>query len=371
MKPSYPSSNIVKKCTVFLIAVYLIFTEVHAQQTANFFDDFSIGIQSHYGSLLATVPKAAYVRDSYTSFIEVYVAKQSKGKLSVANNYPQTGLAFLYGNPGSKEYVGKTVALFPFVLFPLIQKEKFKTGFRLGTGLAWIEKPYDVHTNHKNTLIGSHINSYIGIGLMNEIKLNPSLYVNAGASFSHISNGSIKLPNFGLNMPALSAGLRYTWNKMYNEDSATTISYLNKKTEFNLFLSGGVKQTPWAGSPHYFVTIATAEVVKPLSSVNYIGAGVDLFYDPSLTKDPSGYKLSNNKLKNMQVGLHVIYERKLEKLSIPLQAGIYLLHANRRSIAYQTIGLRYRINKHLSAVYHLKTHTGKADYIHAGLGYHF
>jgi hypothetical protein len=362
-----PMRNSVKT-TLCLLSALLHFTHLNAQSS---FNNLSVNVQQYYGSLVAIVPKTTYIRDSYSSFTEINFSRQTDGSKDWHrhNNYPQTGISFFYGNPGSKKYAGKSISLFPFVNFSFIRKKNFKSSFRAGTGISWIEKPYDVNSNHKNTLIGSHLNNIIHLMQQNEIRLNNSLSVNAGFAFIHISNGGVKLPNFGLNIPTLSAGLRYTFNEKISKDSSEIT--IDKRPKIRLLASLGAKQTPWAGSPRYVVGFVGTEIVKPVSGADDIGGGLDVFYDPSLTKDPSGYIKTSDKTENLQVGVHAFYARKIGRLSIPLQVGVYIINPSKRSGIYQNVGLRYKLSKHLSAFYYLKTHAGKADYIHGGVGYLF
>ncbi|MCW3074832.1 MAG: hypothetical protein JWP69_1901 [Flaviaesturariibacter sp.] len=331
----------------------------------------SFGMQAHLGSIIASEPEAAYVRDSYTSFIEASVRWQKDGSQPWhrANNYPQLGIAAFYGNPGSRQYIGKLAGVLPFIHFPVVRGERFKSGFRLGTGAAWIEKPYRVHTNHKNTLLGSSFNYFISLMLENEVKISKELSLSAGVSFSHLSNSDIKMPNFGLNLPTVSVGARWSPHETILEKK--TLPRQARNLDWRVFATAGTKQTPWVGSPRYVVPALNAEVAKPLGASGAWGVGAALQYDKSLNSDPSGYALTKNGSKNLQAGVHFFYERKLGALSLPLQLGAYVLNPEKGQTFYQTLGIRYRIGKHWSAAFNLKAHGLQVDYTHAGFGYHF
>lgn len=361
--------NQLKRSVCFLGALFFIFCSYAQSRNYVFPKNLSLSVQRSYGSFFTTAPKLSYIRDSYSSFTEISVSKQTDGSKDWHrfNNYPQAGLGLVYGNPGSKQYLGKVINLFPFLNFPFIRYKIFKSSLRVGTGISWVQKPYDIYGNHKNIIIGSHFNNFIHLSFENEIKLTRHLFLNGGLAFNHISNANIKLPNFGLNFTTVAVGLRYSFNEKIRKDSVTKL--LNRKINFRFLASAGVKQTPWVGSPHYVVSLVGMELIKPVSSANNIGAGLTVFYDPSLTKDPSGYIKTNNKTENIQVGLHAFYERKVGRLSIPLQFGVYVLNPSKRSGVYQNVGVHYKFSRSLSAFYNLKVHAGKADYLHFGLGY--
>ncbi|HVG13278.1 MAG TPA: acyloxyacyl hydrolase [Flavisolibacter sp.] len=357
------------KQALLLYFLLLSFSFINAQSRRDSANNFSITVQHHFGSFVTNAPKATYVRDSYSNFTEISIVRQTdgSGEWHRGSNYPRTGFGLMFGNIGSKQYVGKAISLYPFVSFPLVRRKIFSSSFKLGTGISAVEKPYDVKTNHKNTLIGSRLNNYIHVSFENEFQVSKPLRFGAGISFAHISNGNIKLPNYGLNFLLLSAGLRYVFNERMIRDTAKR-SFL-KTVNYRLLLSAGAKQTPWIKSPRYVVGVLSTQLVKTLTPASGFGGGVDIFLDPSLTRDPSGFSKEHEKIRNIQVGLHAFYERTVGRVTIPVQAGIYALHADDTKRFYQTIGLRYQLSPQLLLFYHLKTHGGKADFIHFGLGY--
>ncbi|MEJ7912354.1 MAG: hypothetical protein WKF70_04320, partial [Chitinophagaceae bacterium] len=167
----------------------------------------------------------------------------------------------------------------------------------------------------------------------------------------------------------MTAGLRYSLGEQSERDTAVKTAANMKR--IRILFSAGRKQTPWVSSPHYTIGILSTEIATPLSPAQAVGGGITLFHDPSLTRDPTGYQVTNNKSKNIQIGLQLLYERKLGKLSVPLQVGYYILHPAKRGNLYQNLGLHYEVSKYLSAFYTLKVHAGKADYLHAGVAYTF
>jgi hypothetical protein len=356
-------------CT--LICLFRFLLAPAQTKTGSTLNNLSVTVQQYYGSFVTIAPKAAYIRDSYSSFTEISVSRQtdgSKGWHSL-NNYPQTGIGLLYGNPGSHKYLGKSVSLYPYLSFAVLRRKTFKSSVRLGTGIMWIEKPYDIRTNHKNILIGTHLNNYIHLSQENEFRISSTVSFNAGLAFAHVSNGSIKLPNYGLNFFTLTSGIRFSFNQTGSKDTVASID--DQKKQIRLLVSTGAKQTPWVGSPRYVIGLLSTEVVKPVSRADNIGGGVDIFYDPSITKDPSGYAKTKDKLENVQVGFTLFYERNIGRLTIPFQVGFYVINASNRGSIYQNFGARYQCSRHLSAFYNLKIHAGKADFIHYGIGYSF
>jgi len=334
----------------------------------------SVEVKTHYGFFITNKPKAVYIRDSYSSFGEISVSKQTCGSAywHQANNYPRIGIAAFYGNTGSRQYMGDMAGVFPFVNFTLHRSTAFRLGFRLGTGVAWIEKPFNVNTNYKNLMISTHINSCISMLLEAEARITAHWAVNGGISFTHISNGLWQVPNLGLNMPALSLGLRYQPKKTPPFRSLPAPAAA-KKMYLQVFVTGAIKQNDRLESPHAFVTTVITELMFHKKNNDELGAGLLLTSDPSLLKEvPEAPILTVDDSKpKVQAGVYACYEHNIGRVSLPLQLGAYVYNKYPVSSFFQIIGVRYAINTHLKAILQLKTHMGKADHIDWGIGYRF
>ena len=360
--------NLCTSCFLFLFI--LSFPLLGAAQKT-FSGKGSVGYQTHYGTFLTHSPKAAYLRDSYSSYHELYYQQQTDGSKPwhVANKLPQWGVALFWGNTGSRQYIGNMAGAFGFMNVPLLKKKRFTSKLRGGMGLGWVQKPYNKNTNHKNVLLGSPVNGFVSFLWQNELKLAPQLFVNAGFSFSHLSNGGSTLPNLGLNIPAVSVGIRY------GADNAPTTTTVEKrkadKIKYTLFASGGIKQAPWVESSRYLVNTISAEGSKQLGYSSKVSGGVILFYDRSLQVHPAGIPSLKRKGNFLQAGVFAAYEHGFGKVSVPLQLGAYVYNKDLAPQLFQNLGLRYKMSSHWSTQVILKTHMGQADHVHVGVGYQF
>src|SRR5215204_6371217 len=207
-----------KKMLGCIICILFFFTSTAKQ---SFFKSSSFGVQAHYGSFITILPKAEYLRDSYSYFGEINFQRNYKKLWALDSQFVQWGGGIFFGNTGSQQYVGNMSGAFSFINLPLIYKRNFLSKLRIAAGIGWIEKPYDKNTNHKNVLLGTALNAYLNFVWQNEWRLNSKTFINLGLSFSHLSNGSSTLPNLGLNIPAVSIGMRYAYD---DEISNTHIS---------------------------------------------------------------------------------------------------------------------------------------------------
>lgn len=350
---------------VFLLCS-LTFSKPHAQPRSN----TSATARFFHGTFLTHLPKAQYLRDSYSGFGELSLQRQTDGRKpwQQANRLPQVGVAVFFGNTGSRRYMGRMAGVFPHVAWRLYQSRWFRSSLRGGAGLGWVQKPYDKITNHKATLIGTHLNAYINFLWEAEALLFSNTHAAAGFSFSHLSNGSSTLPNLGLNIPAVFIGLRHQLGAAVLEKKAQPDTVLKKST-IVLFTTAGIKQFPWIEGKRYLVNTVQAEWSRPPGRTARWGGGVVLFYDRSMEVDPQGIPDRKRRGNKLQAGVFAGYEHVFGRLSIPVQLGAYVYNADIYSRLYQQLGFRYRIDAAWSAQLAMKTHSGKADFIHAGIGY--
>jgi hypothetical protein len=341
----------------------------------SFFSNKSVGAKFYYGSYLTTKAKAEFIRDSYSYFGEIFIEHQTNGdrEWQVSHKYPQWGLAFLYGNSGSRQYIGNMAALYGYMNSPLWPSRRYKGSFILGFGPGWISKPYDIYRNSKNTLIGTHLNAFILMGLQNEFRISERLFLTGSLNFIHLSNGGTTLPNLGLNMPCISAGMRYQFNKpLFTPTITLKDESLNRGLEFNLYSTVGLKQAPWVGGNHYLINSLLAEIQKPIRKNYSIGLGMTIIYNRSISSFPYAYPATGTRNnKKLQVGIYGAYEHFFGKLSVPVHAGAHIYNKEKSPVFFQQFGVRYRISKHWGTELLLKSQLGKADFIHTGIGYHF
>jgi hypothetical protein len=342
------------------------------ERRTSLFQNLSLGTRAYYGSFITPSAKLEYVRDSYTSLREFYLQYQVKGnkRWHQTHNNPQWGLSYLSGNTGSRVYIGNMYAAYAFLNLPLLRASRYTGSFRFGAGPGWVDKPYNVDTNPKNTIIGTKLNAFIHLMFQNEFKITPRIFLNANLGLMHVSNGGTILPNLGLNIPTISAGIRYTFATS-TIDTITSLKSVPKQIQYSIYSTAGLKQWPWVGSEKYLINTLYLQGQQSLNENNKAGGGLMLFYDRTLSKYSSEGETAPPHGNQLQIGVFASWEHSFARLSFPMQAGVYVYNRYKSPALFQQVGLRYRFSKHVSTVMFLKTHMGRADFIHAGFGYHF
>jgi len=379
MKEFFPLSffNNICICTKFF-TFCIVFACIHyrgnAQVEPSFWQTLSVTARMNWGSFLASKAKSEYIKDSYSVLGEIDISSANLGKKNwqQQSGFPETGIGLLYGSSGSKAYMGDIAAAIAFINFHLIKRGIFKTNIRVGFGPGWVEKPFNTESNYKNLLIGTHLNACINFLLSSEFQLAKHLNLDAGISFTHLSNGSVKVPNLGLNIPAFSLGITYTLNPQFQPQKKTLPSF-PKKINYYLFTFVAAKEAYPLESAVYLVNVVNFEILKDISYTGRFGGGINFTDDRASSEEiPNSPTYEFNKSKSqLQASVYAAYEYVIGNLSIPLQLGVYLYNNYPIQAMYQNIGIRYHFSAHWIAAVELKAHLGAGDFIQWGLGYKF
>ena len=346
-----------------------------AQDSATRFDQtLSIGLWGHYGFIDPDLPDLAYVLDSRPFLTELTISSQTFGKKQwqQINGYPELGVSILYGNSGSKEYIGHITALVPFIEFFPYRSAHFHTGIRVGMGAAWVEKVFNPLTNYKNLIIGSHLNFCVNIMASVGVRVLPRTDLDFGISLGHISNGSMKLPNYGLNPVSLSLGIKYDLHPPLTMIH-NTIPPFKRGWSYYLYAFAAFKEAAPLESPVYLVNVFNLEVMKDFSYTGRFGGGISITYDRSLTTevyDSPSFAWDGSKPK-WEIGPYIGYEYVAGNLSFPVQLGVYVYNNYMTSSFFEKVGIRYKFSNHWILGGAVKAHMGHGDFIEWGLGYKF
>jgi hypothetical protein len=306
--------------------------------------------------------------------MELDYIKKPTGTLPWQQAYhcPEMGIAFFYGWLGNPTQLGDMIGVYPFINFHLQRSYREALYLRVGMGYAYLPVTFDRLTNHKNDVIGSHINSMLNIRLNSHFYLSDKMRIEAGLGVTHCSDGNFTTPNLGINLLTVNTGLSYCLKPSKSAPKVFTDSA--KRKPQNEFIAGvGLSQTEPPGGPRYGAITLSYLRYYPLSSKSKLGGGIDVFYNNAniaLLATDSIYLKSS--FQNVQVGIKATYELTINKVSLPLELGTYLYTKYKDGgVIYDRIGLRYYANKHFIGNLTLLLHVASAVYIEWGVGYRF
>ena len=347
--------------------------------------------------------------------LEVSVCQSTFGKKGWEPyyNYPYIGVTFYHanfgfnfeGNPKVGEALGSAFALYPYINYPLNPNENSQITLKMGVGLGYLTKCFDNFDNYYNFAIGSHINAAVNLSFEYRQSVTRQLMTVASFGLTHFSNGSTKLPNYGLNTFSSAFGVAYYLRQpRINLTPAKRPIHIPFEFDgrhwFSFDLNYGlgfknVSQTLGGDTTHYYhVHELSSYLLVPFSPFSSAGLSFSAALDLSDQKLPDHivnndglfvirYNVDKEKndtinittLQMTKLNLGLCYSMTMDRLSYFFELGMHLRYNRFTDLSkgtfYQKVTARYRIYNNLHAHIDLMTHYGRADYLCVGLGYRF
>ncbi len=305
-------------------------------------------------------------------------ATNGKKRWEAEYGYQLIGISLWYSGLGGFEELGSAIAAYPFINFPLTANDQQSLNFRLGLGVGYLSNRFHRIDNYKNFAIGSHLNVAASLYVEYRRKINQRLSFSAGFGLTHFSNGSLKTPNYGLNILAATVGLSGYLSRPNPSLDKKILPELYP-FEFDGRQSIGIDFTFSLGSKDmseqygekYLIYAGYLNILKRVSYKSKIGIGGDFTYDGSdkyILAD-RGQEWSSE-FQIMKIGVNVAYEMVMDRLSFMFNVGGYVSGKERsEGNFYQRLALRYLVYDEVFATLALSAHLGKAEYIGFGVGY--
>ncbi len=233
----------------------------------------------HIGQILKHTPKLNFNVDDISYGFEINLTNTKYGvkKWHQQLNYPVAGVDIFYYHLGDKDILGDAIGIFPNIAFPIFQRKRLGLSFQLGAGIAYLTQHYDPIENTTNNAIGSNLNNITSFKWYLAYQANPKLKVSTGLSFTHFSNGSAQLPNFGINVLAYTLGIQYTPNPVQAEDYIhhEETQPFKRKWGMDIHLDMGFRENLVSGGPRYPVYIASLSATYLISPINRWSLGLE------------------------------------------------------------------------------------------------
>lgn len=364
---------------LFFILLSLIANTAFAQLRPLFKIDstthFNIEAKTSYGFIAPHNVGFNYLIQRHIPAIEIDLTFPTIGnKLwHQLYRYPTWGLGYYHCDLGNPEILGKVDALFTHISVPWLRRSRFTLDYQFQIGLSYLSKCFDTESNYLNIAVSTHLNAYLNLGVIGKIMLTDRLVLTTGCLITHFSNGSTKVPNRGFNIFSAQAGLVYQFGQRPLVFIKSVPPRFVPKTQYSVFASMGVKQIYPIEGENYVTSCVNFCADRQFSYKYKLGAGLDVFYDPSIkkTRENEG-KLSSSTKDYICVGVHLSASMVYNRVTFGIEQGVYLYN---RPIFFQSTynryGFKYRIREHLSLNLSLRAYNANADCIEWGAGYIF
>ncbi len=362
-----------------LFIIKVLSAQINTKPIHNYFE-----FKPHYGhpiiysdSLSSTLNTAFYATDFRWG-----IQTDGERKQDQILGFPIYGLGLYHAFLNNRDTLGQPWAFYFFYSGPIVRWNKLSINYETALGFAWNFSKYDPINNSKMDLIGSEINAYFNGGINIKYQISKRFDIGAAIDFTHFSNGAVNTPNKGMNLRGGNAFLSYYFNRGEKGKPFQRANMSAKKTtkieKYNIItistaIGGKATTARYGTGPVYFTSSTVLDFHRAYSYIGRYGAGVDLFYDNSISEDYPGQAINTPSKKYTFVGIHLSHELVVSKVTIVTQAGSYLYKGtSAKGWFFFRLNMRYYFTKNIYAGIALKTANGfKADYIETGLGYSF
>ncbi|MFY8020744.1 MAG: acyloxyacyl hydrolase [Bacteroidia bacterium] len=245
---------------------------------------------------------------------------------------------------------GYSLALFPQVEIPIFKNNRIALAAKMGYGINYNSKEFNTYTNFDNRAISSPINFALDAGLLVQFKLNNKNEIGFSSGLYHVSNGSLKMPNGGMNV--IYTGINYQY---LLKNSLESKYQKIKKTKgfdshqtYQIYTAIGRRELGYFNATKSFWTATFSQQwCRKISPLYRIGINSDFFYDksPVYWNDMNRTDQSISFKEKIHAALGLYQQFDLGKFYLPFSANYYVNKVAKPF--YIKFGLGYHINKNL------------------------
>ena len=259
---------------IFIILIPILFHNIYAYSQSFKEQDFFIEGGLRYGTAIYHPKHAVYLKDFYYGGLEFRFGKRTTGDNQWERmlNFPSYGIALRYTSYYDffdpltvrierNKVMGQNIAAFGYFQGSIIRYKRFNWNYQIGAGAAYFTKVYKkeivyqpdiltpdpknpnnyINENGEskaypdNCLVSLHITHYINLQTGFDFKLTSQFDLCLNADFSHASNASMNMPNYGINEVQGIMSLRYHFNP--RKEIVRTAAFPKFKPENSLFFT--------------------------------------------------------------------------------------------------------------------------------------
>jgi len=335
------------------------------------------------GRIIKHTPKLTFDINEFSYGADVNFLYQTHGRKewNQLQRYPLLGIALTYFRMGEPDIIGSAYGILPNINIPIRSPKNWKFYFQMGTGIAYLTQEFSEINNPTYNAIGSHVNTIAKFEFTASHRLNNLWVLNAGLSMTHYSNGGSHLPNFGLNIPALSFGARYEPKPVLRKDFVDhgITKDAVKKFGFTAHFALGYRERIVSGGPSYPVYVGSVGALYYLNRVNRLIGGVEYEFNEGAyafgTHVGEFESEKEARQESSRIMVYVADEFLFGNWSVTVLAGAYTGSFYQVGFPiYNKLITRYyfppiadKVQMHVGL--YLKSHIVIAEYIGIGVGF--
>jgi hypothetical protein len=365
-------------CALALLRVAFTASLLQAQTTPGFGIDARIlggKVFKHEAKFTLPIP-------AFTSGMDVNLVWHTDGRAAwqQRRHYPRIGMGVLALHYGNDAVYGNMAGIYPNITFPLVTGPSLEWTLRLGNGIGYVSRRFSRTdpVNTVNVAIGAHVNDLIMINTAATWHINKHWLLHAGGFVTHISNGSVRKPNLGVNVAGGSFGISYFPVTARPPLMVQELPKMSNRWLLQLRGSMSLVSSNTAGGPLYPVYIGTATMSRRWRSMNKAFAGIDYSHHTNLAAHlrNNGLEAGRERQHSYKSAVVAGNEFMLGRVGIAVQAGAYLAKGYlQKEDVYEKVSLNYYCVlrekgplKELCLYTALKAHLNVAEMGEMGIG---
>lgn len=400
-----------KRILSFLLTAVLCCTFASAQTLKTGNDRFAIKVQPFFGSYLDKnnhhFEKLGLVNlNGMNLGIEFPSEQQRPWQQYLNNSTLGIGLSVI---DWQSEYLGKAVAMYPYLLIPAVRTEQFQFNFKVAGGLGVVNETWYTQEEHDpdryfddtamtNNVFGCFLNAYLSAGVNFNYAVTRNVALHGEVGYFHMSNGRTCMPNLGANVLYGGVGVVTTINPTETKDPIQ-FPDLPYKWALNITGAAGAHRA-WMEYPRFLISSFHAGAVYSVNNWYGVGAGLDVFYNGAIDNNTGrGLYVTNRDYSfsdKLRAGVALNNEFRLGIVTAIVDWGVYLYNPSRNyydcnhpiygygkrplfydnegagtdeAFHYIRFGMKYRVWDNLYLQASAKTHLHICEYVEFGVGY--
>lgn len=263
--------------------------------------------------------------------VSIELARQTEGSRPWHKlyGYPRIGWTFSILDYGNRDVLGRAYSFHPFLDIFFVREKRFLLFSRISYGLAYVDRQHNRLSNVVNNAIGSNINNHASLNLISEFRLSSKLWLRAGGTFSHNSNGKLQVPNLGLNTPKLRFGATYELSpvaeRIPNKEIRSEQSFI-QKLQLHLRYGMAFTEDKVPQGPKYPILVGSAHLTYRFGRKNNFQLGWEYIHDRSIQEFLLNHQteVENPSLRYRRHVLLIGHEFLLARLGLMTQAFVYM-----------------------------------------------
>lgn len=272
---------------------------------------------------------------------------------------------------------------------------QLKYEWNLGT--SFNRKTHDPVKNPRNNCMGSSVNVYFAGNLYLNWILSRHWDLNIGLSANHVSNGTTRMPNEGLNTFGAFVGLTYNFDRerVWREyNPFITIPQFRRRFVSDITVHGNKRQRSLPVSVtklssehihHNFLVLGVNYALLHMPGFKYrYGLSLDGIYDESadFTARKVGETTNGDEIVDIEygkranrfaLGLSLRGDFVMPKYTVSAQVGYNVVHNNKYDRRfYQSISVKVPFWRGLYGSFYVRSkNVSRSQYLLFGMGYFF